>query len=359
MKLMPQRRAEEFARLLETNGHTDDPVTAPLLTVVDALTEVPAVPGPRPEFRAALRQRLIAVAAVQAANPVVERPIDRVRAAGTTWAFQRRMVAIGAGAAVVTAVAGVGVGASRSLPGEPFYGVKRATEDIQLATTFGTEDRGKRHLQFARVRLSEVSSLAGHTAALGASYGDREYAGAAAVDRATTKLITDALRDMDVETRAGANDLFVAYRDSGSTEPLSALNDFTVRQYRELRAIVAALPVDARAQAMSSLSLLNLVATDTVALARGGSASQPSTPPATPTGPAVTPGSSPSQRPGSSPSPTNSTSVAPSSPGKPSVPVVVPTSPVVVPSIPPSPKLPVGPLPTAVPTINPTSPLGH
>src|SRR5207302_9805033 len=88
MKLMSQRRAEEFARLLETNGHTDDPVTAPLLTVVDALTEVPAVPGPRPEFRAALRQRLLAVAAVQAANPVAERPVDRVRPASGPWTVQ-------------------------------------------------------------------------------------------------------------------------------------------------------------------------------------------------------------------------------------------------------------------------------
>ncbi|HMC68872.1 MAG TPA: hypothetical protein VKJ07_06955, partial [Mycobacteriales bacterium] len=69
MKLMSQRRADEFALLLDTDGRTDDPVAAPLLTVVDALSQVPAVPGPRPEFRAALRQRLVAVAAVQAANP--------------------------------------------------------------------------------------------------------------------------------------------------------------------------------------------------------------------------------------------------------------------------------------------------
>jgi hypothetical protein len=359
MKLMPQRRAEEFAQLLETNGHTDDPVTAPLLTVVDALTEVPATPGPRPEFRAALRQRLVAVAAVQAANPEVERPLARVRTASGTWKVQRRLVAVGAGAAVVTAVAGVGVGASRSLPGQPFYGVKRATENIQLATTFGTEDRGKRHLEFARVRLSEVSSLAGHTAALGQLNGDRNYAGAAITDRATSKLIADTLREMDVETRAGANDLFVAFRDSGSTEPLSALNDFTVAQYRELRALVQALPADVRAQAMSSLLLLNLVATDTVALARSGHASQPSTPSSTPSGPAGSPTATPGRTPSSSPTPSSVPgSTTPSTPAKPSLPTVLPTSPV-IPSIPASPSLPPGPLPTAVPSIDATSLLGH
>ncbi len=359
MKLMPQRRAEEFARLLETNGHTDDPVTAPLLTVVDALTEVPAVPGPRPEFRAALRQRLVAVAAVQAASPATERAVDRVRAAGSSWKVQRRLVAVGAGAAVVTAVAGVGVGASRSLPGQPFYGVKRATEDIQLATTFGTEDRGKRHLQFARVRLSEVSSLAGHSAALGQMYGDRDYAGAAAVDRASSKLIADTLREMDVETRAGANDLFVAFRDSGSTEPLTALNDFTVRQYRQLRALVASLPADVRPQAMSSLSLLNLVATDTVALAGTEQQRDPGGPSPAPSGPSSSPTATPGRSPSSSPSPSQGPgTLSPSSPGKPSVPVVVPSAPV-VPSIPASPTLPTGPLPTAVPTISVTGLLGH
>jgi hypothetical protein len=357
MKLMSQRRADEFALLLDTDGRTDDPVAAPLLTVVDALSQVPAVPGPRPEFRAALRQRLVAVAAVQAASPTTERPLERVRAAGTTWAFQRKMVAVGAGAAVVTAVAGVGVGASRSLPGEPFYGVKRASEGFQLATTFGTEDRGKRHLQFARERLAEVNALVGHSSALGQMYGDRNYAGAAVADRATGNLIADTLRDMDVETRSGANDLFVAFRDSGSTEPLAALNRFTVRQYRELRALVGALPAEVRSQAMSSLSLLNLVATDTVSLVGGPQSGQPG-PSVSPSRPAVQPSVTPHRTPSTGPSSTSSPS-SPSSPGstKPSVPSV-PTSPN-LPSIPATPSLPVGPLPTAVPTINVPGGLGH
>src|SRR4029077_20743699 len=106
-----------------------------------------------------------------------------------------------------------------SLPAQPLHASNRATEGLQLATTFGPEDRGKRHLEFARARLAEVSSLAGHTTALGPMSGGHDYAGGAVTDRATSHLIADTLRDMDVETRWGANDLFVAYRDSGSTEP--------------------------------------------------------------------------------------------------------------------------------------------
>jgi hypothetical protein len=358
MKLTPKRRADEFARLLETKGRTDDPVTAPLLTVVDALTEVPGIPGPRPEFRAALRQRLVAVAAVQAATPVLDRRLDRVRAAGTTWRVQRRLVAVGAGAAVVTAVAGVGVGASRSVPGEPFYGVKRATEGVQLATTYGTEDRGKRHLQFARVRLAEVSTLAEHTSALGPMSGAHVTAGAAAVDRATSRMIADTLHAMDVETRSGANDLFVAFRDTGSTEPLSALNAFTVRQYRELHALVAALPAEVRPHAMSSLALLNLVATDTVSLARAAHPVGPSTSPSVrPSGSASSTPSSPSGSGSPTPSTSRSGSDSTSPSAKPTLPVGVPSAPV-VPTIPSSP-LPTGPLPTAVPTLDANGLLGH
>jgi Domain of unknown function (DUF5667) len=358
MKLTPQRRADEFAQLLVTGRRTDDPVTAPLLTVVDALAEVPATPGPRPEFRTALRQRLVAVAAVQVASPVVESPFQRARAAGGTWRVQRRLVAVGAGAAVVTAVAGVGVGASRSIPGEPFYGVKRASEGVQLATTFGTEDRGKRHLQFARARLAEVATLSGHSLALGQISGGHSYAAAAQLDASTSRLILSTLRDMDVDTRAGANDLFVAYRDSGSTEPLSALNSFTVRQFNDLHSLVGALPADVRPRAMSSLALLNLVATDTVTLAHSARTTPvtpaPSTAPVTPSRPTSRPGhtatpSPTSSRPGSHGTPT---------PVRPTLPTQVPIAPS-VPSIPNGP-LPSGVVPTSVPTLpSVTGLLGH
>src|SRR5436305_529836 len=130
MNITSTRRADEFNRLLELDGRTDDPVAGPMLAVAEALRAVPMAEGPRPEFRTALRQRLVAVATVQGVG-ATEKPLQRARAAGSSWKVQRRLTALAAGAAVVTGVTGVGLGASRSLPGQPFYGVKRATEGLR------------------------------------------------------------------------------------------------------------------------------------------------------------------------------------------------------------------------------------
>ena len=350
MNITSTRRADEFNRLLESDARTDDPVAGPMLAVAEALRDVPMVEGPRPEFRTALRQRLVAVATVQGVG-ATEKPLQRARAAGGTWKVQRRLTALAAGAAVVTGITGVGLGASRSLPGQPFYGVKRATEGAQLATTVGTEARGKRHLGFARTRLSEVKALSGTSSALGPVSGAHLLA-APANSSERTKLILDTLHAMDVETRAGANDLFAAFRDSGSTEPLRALNDFSQAQYSQLQGLLAQLPANAQPSARSSLALLAVIATDTVHSATAGS---PSTRPGT-TGPA--PSSSAHPRPssrssspgGSQPSSGTSGSSTPSKGSSNPAPLPAPhVNPPTLPTIPPLPVT--STLPTSIPTL--------
>jgi len=166
MPTAANRRAAQFADLLDAPERTDDPAMAPYLALAGALRAVPAGSGPSPEFRQALRQRLVAVATVQGVGAPDLGATARLRQAGITWNFQRRVAIVAGAAAAATAVAGVGVGASRSLPGDPFYGVKRATEHVQLAVTTGQEAKGKRHLEFARTRLHEVQALVGQSSAL-------------------------------------------------------------------------------------------------------------------------------------------------------------------------------------------------
>jgi hypothetical protein len=360
MNITSARRADEFSRLLESGARTDDPVTAPLLAVASAIRAVPTVDGPRPEFRAALRQRLVAVATVQGVA-AAETPLQRARSAGSTWKVQRRLTALAAGAAVVTGITGVGLGASRSLPGQPFYGVKRATEHAQLATTVGTEARGKRHLEFARTRLAEVHSLSGSSSALG-SFNGAHLLAAPADSSEHARLIVATLRAMDVETRAGANDLFAAFRDSGSAEPLRALNRFSQRQYGDLRALLTQLPANAQESARSSLALLTVIAGDTVRSATPATGTTP------PTGTPTT-GPSTSPRPTSSsgrPTPFGSQpagpSGAPSAPGKTTTPPVQVPSKVPVPNLATIPPLPTdSPLPTSLPSLpgDVTGLLGH
>ncbi len=221
MTLSPtRRRAERFDELLTAGGRTDDPALAPLAALAESLRAAPAVPGPAPQFRAALRQRLVAVAAVQGVGAPAPSGADRLRETGATWRFQRRMAVLAGGAAAATAIAGVGLGASRSLPGDPFYGVKRATEDVQLATTFGQEAKGKRHLEFARTRLSEVEALSARTDTLGTFLPGTAGALGPLSDEARTATIVSTLRDMDAETRAGASDLMAVFAESGDREPL-------------------------------------------------------------------------------------------------------------------------------------------
>ena len=349
MNLTSSRHADEFSRLLESDARTDDPVTGPLLALAEALRTVPIADeasAPRPEFRTALRQRLVAVATVQGVG-AVETPMQRARAAGGTWKLQRRLTALAAGAAVVTGVSGVSLAASRSLPGDPLYGVKQAAESAQLATTVGTEARGKRHLEFARTRLSEVKSLA---------------------DSGHTGLIIDTLQAMDVETRAGANDLFAAFRDSGSTEPLRALDRFTQTQYADLHTLLSTLPPAAQASARSSLALLAVIATDNVQTATGttpgSTGGAPAPGGATPgaTTPSTVPSASaqPSQSAGSGSTPAPSKSA----PAPVTVPTAVPTAvpSVQAPTLPTIPPLPAtSTLPTDVPTLpsDLTGLLGH
>src|SRR4051794_9901735 len=243
------RRAAQFAALLEAPARTDDPALAPYVALAGALRAMPVASGPSPEFRDALRTRLLAVATVQGVGAPDLSATARLRQAGITWNFQRRMAIVAGAAAAAPAVAGVGVGASRSLPGDPFYGVKRATERVQLATTTGQEAKGKRHLEFARTRLHEVEALVGQDSALSEFMPGQVGALGHLTNEAKTSTIVATLQDMDAETRAGAQDLLAVYTDSGRTEALQALNTFTLAQYGDLRDVVPALPTEAQPRA--------------------------------------------------------------------------------------------------------------
>ena len=362
------RRAEQFALLLDGGGHSDDPTLAPLASFATALQTLPRPAGPSEEFRTALRQRLVAVATVQGigATATTAPAAARMREVGGTWKFQRRMAVLAGGAAAVTAIAGVGIGASRSLPGDAFYGIKRATEDVQLSLTFGQEAKGKRHLEFARTRLNEVADLVNAPTALGGLAPGHADAAGSLPSSADAGTIRDTLSDMDSETRAGANDLYQVAVSSGSSEPLQALNKFTQVQYRELTAVLPSLPLAAQTRARQSLTLLVVVSNQTVQIAQaqiangggsgggtggagGGSGQGPGSvgPDSFPTVPQPgqsIPGGVGGGPFGSSTSPGQQPPLGPSD---------VPTIPGVLPTVPISPTVP--PLPTHIPTHLPTS----
>jgi hypothetical protein len=229
------RADAQFARLLDAapSGVAADSSMGSMLLVANALRAAGHSTGPAapdPAFRAALRQRLVAVATVQAVEPTAA--IGRERTA-VGYRAHRRVAALAGTFAIVISVAGVGVAASRSLPGDPFYGIKRSTEGVQLWAASGNLAKGKRHLEFARTRLAEAEALSPNSSHLASTF--------------------DAMNE---QTTDGTRDLIAAYTSSGSLVPLADLETFTQQQLAGLTALAPTLPATLRSQDQQAIALL-------------------------------------------------------------------------------------------------------
>ena len=299
-------RAEELASLLEGAVAGPGSLTAPYAGLAIRLRALaPSLDSfavPRPDFRAALRQRLVAVATVQAAGAAVPyaEPLDRPRAldAAVNWTQSRkaqRRIGVTAGAmASVVALTGVGVAASRSLPGQPFYGVKRLSEGIQLDLASGDTAKGSTHLEFAATRLREVKALAHHEGQLSLGTTGTPMAAGIAFGGSTDSRISSALKDFDSETKAGTDLLTKVFHATGRPAALRIITTFTAQQKSRLSALLPVLPEAVKPQAQSSLALVTAVgtdATDLLALGTcGGSCYPGNAGPQTPSQPVPTPG---------------------------------------------------------------------
>ena len=336
------RQAEDFDRALAGKG-SPDPTMAALVAVAGALSALPQ--RPTPAFRDALRTKLMAEAASMAASvpaasvPAASIPTQAaVRTLPKLLAHPAMQAATG-GLAAVIAVTGAGVGASRSLPGDSLYGLKRTVEDLQTDLAGGTLGEANALLGHAQTRLDEVSAL---------------------LDRANGTLTGDALRrvqqtlgELDAELRAAADQLLSQAR-SGSRAAYDRLQAVAADLSRQLVALLPQLPAEARAAAAATLATLNVTRVQLAMMPKPGEAPA-TTPPVTPTTP---PPVDPSQvvvPPSSPATPTEpGVSVKPSNPVK--TPTVTPptlTPPTVTPPTvtPPAPTL--TPLPTLKVTLPP------
>jgi hypothetical protein len=393
-------RAEELARLLEgavagpsatTGGYVA--LATRLRAVSPALNEVAA---PRPEFRAALRQRLVAVASVQGVQPLAvpsavpggASALERAVVWSRTWSAQKRLAIASGGLAAVVALTGVAVASSRSLPGQPFYGLKRASEGLQLDLTKGDTAKGTKHLEFAATRLREVRALAHGDSelALGGAGGSATVA--AGLASSVQSRINSTFADFNSETSQGRTLLEKVYRSTGRTAPLRVLTTFATQQQARLTSLIPELPAGTSQAAEESLALVTDVgSTATELLAIGtcaascdpsaggptlpvepgptpGTSASPETPgdsngvppcscvepsktPEPSSSPTETPTAEPTATPTTSPKPTKSPSPAPI------LPTILPTDlPTVLPTI--LPTLVPLPLPTELPTILPS-----
>jgi hypothetical protein len=324
MSTITSRRSERFARLIDLREPTlvEAEELRHAATVAAALRAAGRACAPTPlseDARFAMRQRLVAAANVQGAT-LAEEPARR-RPAVATRRISRRATALVGSVVVITSVSGVGVAAARSLPGSPFYDLKRATESVQLWFASGAAEKGQRHLDFARARLAEARKLG----------PDSPY-------------IASTLRDMNQETREGSADLIEAYRSTGQNQPLAAIVTFTRKQFADLASFGDTAGVALQSQTIYSLTLLAGVVQQVQSVSGTTCVSCLVT--GKPQHPAPAHGGNGTTSPKPAPSASGSTPASsPSSHGSPSQPGPKPSS-----------LLPTGLLPTQLPTKLPTLP---
>jgi hypothetical protein len=218
---------------------------------------------PDAAFRAATRARLVAMAAVRTPEPVGKARARRwlgATAVETATARWRSRVTAGlAGAAVaVTALAGLVAVSSGAQPGEPLYGLKRGTEQTQLALA-SDSSRGQTLLDFASNRLHELDHLLSEgTTALPAAGGSGED-GAVLAAGASPELVIDTLRTMDAQTTEGASWLTTRATETNSPSSLDFLSQWSAQQSADLSALVPKVPAGARDAMGNSLALLTQV----------------------------------------------------------------------------------------------------
>lgn len=231
MTLLATRRAADDLQTLLEGGRPRSARAADelgeLVTLASALR--PVQQEPRPEFRAALRERLLAEAISPAPAAATKQPSTPQRRSAS---WRLRQVTATIAAAAVVAGAGAAAASTRALPGDTLYGLKRQIEQVQLSLARGDVAQGSELLDQADARLSEAEAL------IAAEHGPQ-----------TDARVSRALTDMNLAFTRGADDLTQAYRDTGDDESLRVLDRFITEHRDRLADLITLLDPDLRAQA--------------------------------------------------------------------------------------------------------------
>lgn len=320
-------RAEEFARALDALDRPGrgrmacTPMTGLATRLSAAGGAIAPALAPRPEFRAALRTRLVAMAAVSAPVPVgAPARTNGVARSGRT----QRTIGVATGAlACVVALGGVAAAGDQSLPGDPFYGTKRSTEALRLALADNEFERGQQHLEFATTRLREVRGLTLGRDAF--AEGSTTTPDIANLNPKVAVLVAKTLADMDAETRMGTALLTNAFRSSQAAAPLQKLSRFATQQSDGLVRLLPALPPTSQDRGEASLALVTGLADETGELLELDTCTTDCEPATTTASPSPTP--SPTTEPTPTPTPTPTSTPTPSPAVSPSPGATRPASP--------------------------------
>ncbi|WP_241995742.1 DUF5667 domain-containing protein [Kribbella antiqua] len=279
---------------------SDDPELLEAVELVGRLRTAGAV-APRPEFRAELRHRLLEQAAARAATtPTVVRSTpdlsddpparEDVDASVTDIRHRhgRRIRLVASTAALVLLGGGIGsaAAAQQAMPGDTLYGMKRSIENVSTNVSVGDDSRGRRDLEHAMTRLSEVRALA-------------ENGGDVTTINAT-------LDDFSSQARKGVSRLVASYQQDGDTSSIAAITQFITNARQALGELAPKLPPESLKSGVEALATIEQLAQHTTVAcpkceqpkpAKGSGQPAVNTPGSEPTDPSNGPTTAPTTKP--------------------------------------------------------------
>jgi hypothetical protein len=256
-------RAENFAHAIDhgprhSSRLSDDPELMEAVELVGRLRTAGAV-APRPEFSAELRHRLLQQAAARTATttPTVLRstpdssddppPREDVDASVTEFRHRRgrRIRLVASTAALVLLGGGIGsaAAAQQAMPGDTLYGMKRSIENVSTNVSVGDDSRGRRDLEHAMTRLTEVRKLA-------------ESGGSVATINGTLDIFS-------AQARKGVSRLVASYQQNGDVSSITAITTFITRARQALGELAPTLPPESLKSAVEALATIEQLAQHT------------------------------------------------------------------------------------------------
>ncbi|GAA0622255.1 hypothetical protein GCM10009547_26390 [Sporichthya brevicatena] len=228
-----RQRVRQFALALD-GAAVDETTAVPLARLATSLQGVGTAltaAAPADDFKAALRNRILAVGAVTTPPPAVAAPAP----------WRRRLVAASAVLAVSTGSgAGLAVASGNALPGDRLYEVKLAIENMRLALAPNDIAKAERYLAIASTRLSEIKAMLAENPN-------------AAADPALVQELRETMLAMAEAVNAGSALFFEVFERTGDASVLATLEQFLAERAEGLSAVRDLLPVELR---MNSASLL-------------------------------------------------------------------------------------------------------
>jgi hypothetical protein len=217
--------------------------------------------APRPEFTAELRHRLLEQAAARAAttptvvrsapdspDDPVEREDDDASVTEIRHRHGRRIRLVASTAALVLLGGGIGsaAAAQQAMPGDTLYGMKRSIENVSTQVSVGDDSRGRRELEHAMTRLSEIRALVDNGA------GDSDVA-----------TINSTLDDFSGQARKGVSRLVASYQQDGDASSITAVTTFITNARQVIGELAPKLPPASLKSAVEALSTIEQLAQHT------------------------------------------------------------------------------------------------